>query len=74
MIRIPALVLIMLWRRCVSPWLPSVCRFYPSCSVYAWEAINSKGLTRGSLLSLRRIVRCHPFHPGGVDLPPGWEA
>ncbi|MEE9518637.1 MAG: membrane protein insertion efficiency factor YidD [bacterium] len=73
MIKTPALVLIMFWRRCVSPWLPSVCRFYPSCSVYAWEAINSKGLARGSLLSLRRIARCHPFHPGGVDLPPNWE-
>ncbi|MGI6457629.1 MAG: membrane protein insertion efficiency factor YidD [bacterium] len=54
----------------VSPGLGSVCRFYPSCSQYAIEVIENFGLLRGSLLALKRLLKCHPFHPGGVDPPP----
>lgn len=49
---------------------PVACKFYPTCSVYAHEAIGRHGLTRGFWLSLKRIFRCHPFHRGGLDLMP----
>ncbi|MDV2494872.1 MAG: membrane protein insertion efficiency factor YidD [bacterium] len=74
MLRAATLGLITLWRRGVSPWLSPACRFYPSCSAYASEAIASRGLAQGGWLALKRLARCHPFHPGGVDLPPGREA
>lgn len=54
----------------VSPWLGSHCRFYPSCSEYAQIAIARHGVWRGLLLSIRRLSRCHPWHPGGVDPVP----
>jgi putative membrane protein insertion efficiency factor len=47
-----------------------ICRFQPSCSVYALACVETHGALRGSLLSLRRLCRCHPFHPGGFDPPP----
>ncbi len=47
-----------------------VCRFHPSCSVYAYECIRMHGAFRGSLLSAKRLSKCHPFHPGGYDPPP----
>jgi putative membrane protein insertion efficiency factor len=59
-----------LYHRWISPLLGPVCRFYPSCSVYAVEVISSFGLVRGGWLTIRRLLRCHPFHPGGIDLPP----
>jgi hypothetical protein len=65
-----AIGLIHLYQWTVSPWLGPRCRFHPSCSHYAREAIDVHGLTRGGLLAVRRILRCHPFHPGGVDLVP----
>jgi hypothetical protein len=49
---------------------PRNCRFYPTCSQYAVEAIHKHGLGRGTWLATKRICRCHPFHPGGVDLVP----
>jgi len=71
---VPALVLIGLisgYRRFVSPLLGPRCRFYPSCSAYALEAIRVHGAGRGSWLAVRRLGRCHPFHPGGLDpVPP----
>ncbi len=65
-----ALVPIWLYQKLVSPALPSSCRYQPTCSVYAVEAIERFGLIRGGGLALRRILRCHPFHPGGFDPVP----
>ncbi len=65
--------LIALYRRFISPLLPATCRFSPTCSVYASEALRLHGLWRGTWLSLRRIVKCHPWHPGGHDPVPGAE-
>lgn len=65
-----ALAAIRLYQLTLSPYLGRQCRFYPSCSHYAMEAIEAHGLVRGAGLSLRRLGRCHPFHPGGVDLVP----
>ena len=62
--------LIRLYQQIVSPWLGRVCRFEPSCSRYAVACLESHGAARGSLLSVRRLCKCHPFHAGGVDLPP----
>jgi putative membrane protein insertion efficiency factor len=53
-----------------SALMPSACKFYPSCSHYAAEAVRIHGARRGSWLALRRVSRCHPFTPGGVDLVP----
>ena len=65
------LVLVAGYRRWVSPALGPRCRFAPSCSAYAAEALTTHGAGRGSWLAVRRIARCHPFHPGGHDpVPP----
>ena len=65
------LALIRGYRRWVSPALGQRCRFAPSCSAYAVEALTVHGGVRGSWLTLRRLGRCHPFHPGGHDpVPP----
>src|SRR3984893_17514756 len=53
-----------------SAWMPSACKFYPSCSQYAADAVQLHGARRGSWLALRRLARCHPFTRGGVDLVP----
>lgn len=66
-----ALILIVrTYRYLVSPLLGNHCRFYPSCSSYAIEALERHGALKGCWLSLRRLFRCHPFHPGGVDPVP----
>jgi len=54
----------------LSPLLPPACRFIPSCSEYSYEAIVCHGVWQGGRLSLRRLLRCHPFHPGGYDPVP----
>ena len=64
------LILIRGYRRLVSPLLPPVCRFQPTCSQYALTAIERFGPGRGGWLALRRITRCHPFNPGGYDPVP----
>jgi putative membrane protein insertion efficiency factor len=62
---------IRLYRALLSPLLPGVCRFHPSCSRYALDALHSHGPFKGSYLAARRLLRCHPFHPGGLDpVPP----
>ena len=58
------------YRRFISPMLPDSCRFYPTCSAYAQEALTVHGAIRGSFLSARRICKCHPWNPGGVDPVP----
>ena len=65
-----ALGLIRLYQRVLSPLLPQACRFIPTCSVYGHEAIMRHGIWHGSWLTLRRLARCHPFHPGGFDPVP----
>ena len=63
--------LIWFYRTLISPLLPPRCRFYPSCSAYALEAVRVHGAGRGSWLAVRRLGKCHPFHPGGLDpVPP----
>ena len=62
--------LIRVYQRLISPLLPPSCRFYPSCSQYALEAVSRHGALRGTWLAARRLARCHPFHPGGFDPVP----
>jgi hypothetical protein len=64
------LFLIKMYRYCLSPLLGPNCRFFPTCSNYAAEAIGKHGAGRGSWLALKRIARCHPWHPGGYDPVP----
>ena len=64
------LVLIRGYQLLLSPWIGRQCRFYPTCSVYTAEAIETHGPWRGALLGVRRLGKCHPYHEGGVDLVP----
>ncbi len=68
------ILLIQGYRYLFSPWLGNHCRFYPSCSHYAQEAVHNHGALRGSWLTLRRLGRCHPWHAGGVDPVPPKES
>lgn len=62
--------LIKLYQILLGPLMGGRCRFYPSCSAYGEESIRRYGPFYGSWLTIRRILKCHPFHPGGVDYPP----
>ena len=64
------LAAIRMYQMFFSAWMPSACKFYPSCSQYAVNAVQLHGARRGSWLALRRLARCHPFTRGGVDLVP----
>ena len=58
------------YRVLISPLFPPTCRFHPTCSQYALEAVERFGVGRGSILAVRRLLRCHPWHPGGYDPVP----
>ena len=62
-----ALTTLRIYKRWISPAIPSACRFYPTCSEYMMGAIERHGVLRGVGMGLRRLLRCHPFHQGGVD-------
>ena len=70
MVKKPFLFLIRFYQWTLSPLLGGACRFYPSCSTYTYEAIERHGVLKGIFLGLRRILKCHPFHPGGYDPVP----
>lgn len=61
---------IRLYKRFLSPMLPSACRFEPTCSVYTYQAIEKYGVFKGGWMGIKRISRCHPFNPGGYDPVP----
>lgn len=65
-----ALVLLRGYKRFISPLLPPMCRFEPTCSVYTMQAVEKYGALRGTWLGMRRLARCHPFNPGGWDPVP----
>jgi uncharacterized protein len=64
------LALIKFYRLVISPLKPPTCRFYPTCSEYGLQAIRKYGAIRGGYLTIKRIMKCHPFHPGGIDYVP----
>jgi len=65
-----AIILIRFYQQAISPHFPPVCRYHPSCSSYACEAVDKYGVVRGVLLAVRRLMRCHPLHAGGYDPVP----
>ncbi|MCA9559546.1 MAG: membrane protein insertion efficiency factor YidD [Myxococcales bacterium] len=62
-----AILLIRFYQRAISPWLPASCRFTPTCSQYAIDAYRAHGALGGTWRTVRRLGRCHPWHPGGFD-------
>ncbi len=73
MIKALLIKLIKFYKRFLSPLLPPSCRFYPTCSTYALEAIERFGAWEGGIMAIKRILRCHPFNPGGYDPVPTKE-
>jgi putative membrane protein insertion efficiency factor len=69
-VRSAAILPLRFYKRFISPLLPPMCRFEPTCSVYAMQAIEKHGVFRGVWLGVRRLARCHPFNPGGWDPVP----
>ena len=70
LLALPLVALVKIYKYAISPMLGSRCRFEPSCSGYAVEALQRHGAFKGSWLAVRRIGRCHPWHPGGYDPVP----
>lgn len=70
LIKVVLIAVIQVYRIAISPLFPRTCRFYPTCSSYALEALKKYGPGRGFLLSAKRIARCHPYNPGGFDPVP----
>lgn len=64
------ILLIRFYQKVISPLKPPTCRFYPTCSHYGLEAIQRFGAIKGGWLTIKRILKCHPFHPGGIDPVP----
>lgn len=62
--------IIRIYRRFISPIKPPTCRFYPTCSMYAIQAIEKYGAFKGTFMAIKRILKCHPLHPGGYDPVP----
>jgi hypothetical protein len=62
--------LVRLYQWCISPYLGQKCRFHPTCSNYAIEAVSTHGTLKGGILAARRLCKCHPWHPGGYDPVP----
>jgi len=73
MLKKSLIVFIRFYQVFISPLKPPTCRFYPSCSHYGLEAIQRFGAAKGSILTIKRILKCHPFHPGGFDPVPKGE-
>jgi uncharacterized protein len=70
LIKAGMLAVLRLYKRYISPWLPPACRFEPTCSVYMYQAIQKKGILKGSILGIKRLLRCNPFCAGGFDPVP----
>lgn len=70
MLKRPVILLIRAYQYFISPLLGVRCRFYPTCSEYALEALKTHGTLKGSYLAFKRLLKCHPFHAGGIDLVP----
>lgn len=64
------MAMVRFYRREISPYKPPCCRYYPTCSAYALEALEKYGALKGTYLAVRRVLRCNPFHPGGYDPVP----
>lgn len=69
MIKKVTLKIIKFYQKFISPLLGGHCRFYPSCSQYCYSVIKKHGAARGMFLGTKRVLKCHPWHPGGIDLP-----
>jgi hypothetical protein len=67
MVKKGLLLTILFYQKVISPMKPRTCRFYPTCSEYAKQAVEKYGVLKGGWMSIKRISKCHPFHPGGYD-------
>ena len=63
----PLIWIIRFYQKFISPMFPQTCRFYPTCSAYFIQALEKYGFFKGSFLGIKRVLKCHPFHPGGYD-------